>query len=463
LRIDVSSGRELELLVDIGVDVSLLKPANLDKDKTYDPAGKIKVKGVDGSVIETYGTVKTVVNADFLKIPFTFHLVSKQVDIPCDGILGRDFLEKAGAQICYASGTLTFGTGSSKVIITLAPINAERQTPRFRRLALSSRTELVVKLPVKKGINIREGITEKQEIQKRVYLAGAMTEVRAGYAITSIANTNNEVEIDEPVLQLEEIKDTGEQPRERGDKYLNRTEEVLKRLRLEHLNREERQQVEKTCATYQDIFYLPGEILTSTAAVRHEIRLEPGIEPVNVKPYRLPETQKQEVRRQVEELKRGGIIIESRSPWNSPLLIVPKKADGAGEKKWRLVIDYRMVNEKTVGDVYPLPDVTEFLDQLGQSKYFSCIDMVMGYHQIEVAEQDRAKTAFSTKEEHWEYKPFGLKTAPATFQRMMNVVLSGLTGSRCFVFLDDIVVYARSLAEHDSKLRKFLTDLRKII
>jgi hypothetical protein len=74
------------------------------------------------------------------------------------------------------------------------------------------------------------------------------------------------------------------------------------------------------------------------------------------------------------------------------------------------------VNKKTVGDAYTLPDVTEILDQLGQSKYFSRIHTVMGYHQMEVAEQDRAITAFSTKEGHWKYKrlPFGLKTAPAT-------------------------------------------------
>ena len=204
-------------------------------------------------------------------------------------------------------------------------------------------------------------------------------------------------------------------------------------------------------------------MLTSTTAVRLEIRIEPGVEPVNVKPYQLPETQKQEVRRQVEELRQGGIITESNSPWNSPLLIVPKKADATGEKKWRLVIDYRKVNEKTVVDAYPLPDVTEILDQLGQSKYFSCIDMIMGYHQIEVAEQDRTITAFSTKEGHWEYKrlPFGLKTAPATFQRMMNIVLSGLTGSQCFVFLDGIVVYARSLAEHNIKLREVFDRIRE--
>jgi hypothetical protein len=245
-----------------------------------------------------------------------------------------------------------------------------------------------------------------------------------------------------------------------GD-YRNRPTEILKRLRLEHLNEEENKEIEQTCLDYQDLFHLPGETLSSASVVKHAIRLEPGTEPVNARPYRLPESQKLEVRRQVEELKRGGIITESSSPWNSPLLIVPKKADATGEKRWRMVIDYRKLNAKTVEDAYPLPDVTEILDQLGQSKYFSCIDMVMVYHQIEMAE-DRAKTAFSTKECHWEYKrlPFGLKTAPATFQRMMNVVLSGLTGSRCFVFLDDIVVYAKSLAQHYAKIRQIFDRIR---
>jgi hypothetical protein len=141
---------------------------------------------------------------------------------------------------------------------------------------------------------------------------------------------------------------------------------------------------------------------------------------------------------------------------------VPKKESATGEKRWRLLVDYRKLNEKTVGDAYPLPDVTEILDQLGQSKYFSCIDMVMGYRQIEMASEDRAKTAFSTKEGDWEYHrlAFGLKTAPATFQRMMNVVLSGLIGTRCFVFLDDVVIYAKSLADHDAKIRQVFDRIR---
>jgi hypothetical protein len=145
-----------------------------------------------------------------------------------------------------------------------------------------------------------------------------------------------------------------------------------------------------------------------------------------------------------------------------PLLVVPKKAGLDGEKRWRMVVDFRILNEKTVGDAYPLPDITEILDQLGQSKYFTCLDMVMGYHQIELEQGEGPKAAFSTKQGHWEYRrlPFGLKRAPATFQKTMNWVLSGLTGTHCFVYFDDIVVYAKSLADHDAKLREVLDRLR---
>jgi hypothetical protein len=466
MRADISEGEELLLLVDTGADISILKPDRLDKTKQFDPERKMKVKGVSGSSIQTLGAVQVTMYEGTVEIPFTFQLVGRQVDIPCDGILGRDFLTCAGANICYEKGTLTLGSGNNKIHKVLTSVETWEKTKGDRKLELPGRTEMVVSLPVEGITGNDEGVTERRVLQDGVYLAGAITKVRAGFAITSIVNTNeNKVEIETPVLRVAEVEPgPPTEPLGEGGKVESsiRSSEVLNRLRLGHLNEEERRNIEKTCLDYQDIFHLPGETLSSTQVVKHEIRLEPGTEPVNIRPYRLPESQKPEVRRQVEELKRGGIIIESSSPWNSPLLIVRKKEDTTGEKQWRLVIDYRKLNEKTVGDAYPLPDVTEILDQLGQSKYFSCIDMVMGYHQIEMASEDRAKTAFSTKEGHWEYQrlPFGLKTAPATFQRMMNVVLSGLTGTRCFVFLDDIVIYAKSLAEHDAKIRQVFDRLR---
>jgi hypothetical protein len=170
-----------------------------------------------------------------------------------------------------------------------------------------------------------------------------------------------------------------------------------------------------------------------------------------------------EVDKQVKKLLQEGIIDESNSTWNSPILVVPKKTDASGQQKFRLVVDCRKLNEKIIGNVYLLPDITEILDQLGQAKYFSCLDLVMGYHQIDMDLNDIDKTAFSTNEGHWAYKrmPFGLKTMLPTFQRMMNSVLNGLTGTRCFVFLDNIVIYAHSLVDHDRKRRDVFRRLRK--
>jgi hypothetical protein len=92
------------------------------------------------------------------------------------------------------------------------------------------------------------------------------------------------------------------------------------------------------------------------------------------------------------------------------------------------------------------------------------MDMVMGYHQIELEEREVPKMAFSTKQGHWVYRrlPFGLKTVPATFQKLMNTVLSGLTGTRCFAYLNDIVIYAKSLEDHNIKLREVLDRLRTL-
>ncbi|CAK1583893.1 unnamed protein product [Parnassius mnemosyne] len=140
-----------------------------------------------------------------------------------------------------------------------------------------------------------------------------------------------------------------------------------------------------------------------------------------------------EINRQVDKLLKDNVIQESHSPWNAPVHLVPKKMDASGEIKFRMVIDYRRLNDITIDDKYPLPNITDLFDKLGKSSYFSTIDLASGYHQIEIEEQDRQKTAFSTQNGHYEFlrMPFGLKTAPATFQRTMDSVLRGLQGIHC--------------------------------
>ena len=170
--------------------------------------------------------------------------------------------------------------------------------------------------------------------------------------------------------------------------------------------------------------------------------------------YRYPPVHKAEVRRQINKLLESGIISPSSSPYNSPLWIVPKKADQNGIKRWRLVIDFRALNEKTIGDAYPLPHIGEILDSVGGTKYFSVFDLASGFHQIPMDPRDKHKTAFSTDTGHWEYNrmAMGLKGAPPTFQRLMDRLLVGLQGTELFVYIDDIVVYAATLDEHDQKI-----------
>ncbi|KAL6423096.1 hypothetical protein ACFW04_010527 [Cataglyphis niger] len=180
------------------------------------------------------------------------------------------------------------------------------------------------------------------------------------------------------------------------------------------INTTDREALLRICKNFCDIFHVDGESLTCTATVEHEINTRTDISPMNMRPYRLPEKHKTEVNKQV---LKDRIIWTSTSQWNAPLLVVPKKADASGKSKLRAVIDFRKLNDLTIGDSFPLPNITDILDQLGNAKYFTTLDLASGYHQIPMTEKNKNKTAFSTPYRHYEFNrmPFGLKNAPATF------------------------------------------------
>ena len=112
-----------------------------------------------------------------------------------------------------------------------------------------------------------------------------------------------------------------------------------------------------------------------------------------------------------------------------------------------MVLDFRKLNEKTIGDSYPLPIINDILDSLGSARYISVFNLATGFHHIKMDPKDSHKTAFPTHHGHYEFDrmPFGLKTASATFQRLMDITLNGLTGTELFVYLDDIVIFADTL------------------
>lgn len=233
------------------------------------------------------------------------------------------------------------------------------------------------------------------------------------------------------------------------------------KFRTSHLNNEEKTQLEKLLNKYKSLFHSDNDKLTFTNVIKHKI-VTKHENPIYVKSYRYPQVHKAEVNKQIKEMLAQNIIKHSHSPYSAPLWVVPKKMDASGETKWRIVIDYRKLNDVTVDDPFPIPNMDEILDKLGRCHYFSTLDLAKGFHQVEIDETSQAKTAFSTQDGHYEFlrMPMGLKNSPATFQRLMNSVLGDLVGTHCLVYLDDIIVFGTSLQEHIISLDRVFKRLK---
>ena len=159
----------------------------------------------------------------------------------------------------------------------------------------------------------------------------------------------------------------------------------------------------------------------------------------------------------VQEMLDQDVIQPTSSPWASPIVLVKKK-DGS----MRFCVDYRRLNSITKLDVYSLPRIDDTLDVLAGARFFTTLDLASGYWQVTVDPAAREKTAFVTHSGLYEFMvmPFGLRNAPATFQRLMKIVLAGLNRTQCLVYLDDILIVSHSWEEHLENLHLVFDRLR---
>lgn len=182
-----------------------------------------------------------------------------------------------------------------------------------------------------------------------------------------------------------------------------------------------------------------------THLVSHSIELLPGTKPIKQRYYPVSPAKQQIIDAEVQRMLAADIIEPCRSPWSSPVCMVPKK-DGT----FRFCVDYRQVNAVTRKDAYPLPLISAIMDQLREAKYLSSLDIKSAYHQVPIDESSRDVTAFVVPNGLYRFKvmSFGLTNAPGTYQRLMDAILGPELQPSVFVYLDDIVIVSKDFESH---------------
>ena len=173
------------------------------------------------------------------------------------------------------------------------------------------------------------------------------------------------------------------------------------------------------------------------------------------------DSQKESARNEIERLLKDGMIAEiDASQFLAPIVMAPKKA-ADGKQAWRLCCDFRLLNEHTVSDKYPMPSLERQLD-VGKARYFTKMDLASAFWQIPIAPEDQHKTTFhfEGRSYKWLVMPFGLKNAPPTFQRLVDRILSDLLGRGVYAYIGDILIYTETIEEHWRLLREVLERIK---
>ena len=236
-------------------------------------------------------------------------------------------------------------------------------------------------------------------------------------------------------------------------------EEVLDNLNIDEagvLDIDQRDELLYLLKKNREIFSVSDTDIKICNKIKHRIDLLTDI-PFKQRHRRIPPTMIEEVRQHIEQLLAAGEIRPSKSPYTSDVALVRKK-----NGKFRLCVDYRQLNSITAKDLYALSRMEEIFDYLHRAKYFTTIDMKSGYHQIEVEEAHKERTAFTVGSiGFYEYKimPFGFTNGPATYQRIMQGILGNLNMKICLIYLDDLIIFSDSFEQDLEQLDLILTTL----
>lgn len=444
---------ELELLIDTGASLSAIKYEILDLTSLILHKSELSINGI-GGILKSEGFVYLPLKYEGFNFSHKFHVFK---NLPCKaiGILGQDFIRRYRGVIDYSTDTLSLQTSQNTVIL---PMHYYQHI-----LTIGPRCEVIKYLPTRVNYDC---VIYPKEIQEGVFLASVVSRPKNGKIPIRLLNTTEkEVSLNLKDIEIDSLDNYDFCNFDVPDVSVERVKTLFSLLNLpSYLKKDELLSIEQICAKYSDIFHLPEDKLTVTNIYEQSIKLKDNATPVYRKQYRIPFAQKDELSKQIDKMIENGIIEKTSSEWSSPLLLVPKKEDKNGKRQWRVVIDYRQLNERIQDDKFPLPNITEILESLSGVFYFSHCDLSQSYYQCSLEQESRKYTAFTTSTGQYQMcrLPMGLKISPSTFSRLMTIAMSGLNYEKCIIYMDDLIIFGKNLIEHNKNLMSVFTRLRKV-
>ena len=472
------------MLIDTGSSVTIINKSIFEKVKSSNEIDiipiNLKFVTATGEVCKFMGKAKLNMKIGHLELKHEILIA----DIENEGILGVDFLSQHNCDVLVSENCIQVDGEKIKCdnrkcvneigvmrIFASEKVIIPPETEMIISGTVSSKTDsnsfgLVEGKPEfveRTGILVARTLVDPNKNFVPVHVANFSKDTCTIYPRTHLANcsevepdkifdTENDTKISHEVKTCSITKND----------HTNRTIPPHLKIMLSEsetcLNEEQKMKSREFILKNANLFSKDDGDLGRTNIVEHTIDTGDS-KPIKLPPYRIPLAKRLAAEKEIAKMAEQGIIEPSTGPWSSPILMVMKP-----DNTIRFCCDYRKLNSVTRKDSQPLPRIDDTLDALAGSKWFSTLDLKSGFWQVGVAEKDREKTAFSIHgSELWQFKvmPFGLCNSPATFERLMEKVLSRLTWRKCLLFIDDIIVYSKTFDEHIENLDKVFERLRE--
>ena len=458
-----------KFLIDTGSSICVISEKVFDRldseNINLQPTDR-QVHTADGTCLKIKGACTLQIQLDHILFNQEFIVANIEESL---GILGINFLDKYGADVKIGKKTLK--TNQGKIRLHKHSADLCNRIQLCESVTIPPQSETYVKTYTVQDCVAHLNILQptNRYIEQGLLIGKTLVDTSQNQMTVSVLNfSHKSVKLKQnaslgSIEPIEEISICNDLDTE---KVKVSTDEIqlpdhLKPLvqnASSELTSVEKQKLSFLVGEFQDVFMSPDGKLGQTNLAEHYIDTG-DTKPFKMPCRRIPLFKKHVVESEIKKMLDQDVIEPSTSPWNSPICLVAKKS---GE--WRFCVDLRALNKVTKLDSFPLPRIDETLDKLSGSRFFSTLDMASGYWQLSLSEKDREKTSFAVPgigTFMFKVMCFGLKNAPSSFSRLMEVVLRQLQFDKCLVYLDDIIVLGKDFDTALENLHAVFSRLRQ--